>query len=833
MHERFEGAVGLAPLTLVVAPPGYGKTTALAAWADGRPGQTIWLVLTRSEGDPAQQFHIGLLSALSIALDTPYLPHIDPLWSTTAVGGNVWVDMLASAAESWPEPVVVVVDDAQFADRAAITATVTSLIERSRSRLRFVLSGTGDIDSWFNRQIVTGAASAVRSGELAMTADEIDEAYTSASEGKAISDLARSVHIATRGWPVAVRLALLAAETEGTAISTSMAGAQDDPLTGYIVDTVVRQLRPELSDFVLDATTCSRLDADLAEALSGNPHSAALLEECVRRGLFIDRHVHGDVTVYRWHEVFARHCRIAVRREDAARAERADLAAAVWLAARFPIEATVHAMQAGAAELAAEIIRGSWLQLVIDADAGALAARCLALPDELADLPEFLLIRACCLDVCGDAAGAAMLRTRAGLARPESPSAALTRSISELFLAHDHSMLSRSADEVRGALSSDAVPYRMRSHVLFLLGWVELRLRRDPRLAVDFLSTAWNEATAVGHAVLARRAAGNVAFALAFSGRFTAARRAVARADAVEDDPEWRGDGGIERFAQGFVDYWQDEIPSALECFRALARPGEHETYYARLARLYLALSVAAARDTTAVAEAEFHLSQVIGAEEHGVPWLVYRKVAAAELAAVVGDTDRVLALIDGVADTPNVPVTAVHVADLYRRLDRPLDAARALRTLGVGAAPFVQVDALVLSAALQWAGGDRNRAHLELERALDTAQPEGIARPFARPDEPMRAFLAEHAAWGTRHEHFLARRLAASAPESSRHPVPASTALTARERDVLGYLHTRMTAAEIAAELFVSVNTVRTHQRSIYRKLGVTSRREAVRHRP
>lgn len=60
-------------------------------------------------------------------------------------------------------------------------------------------------------------------------------------------------------------------------------------------------------------------------------------------------------------------------------------------------------------------------------------------------------------------------------------------------------------------------------------------------------------------------------------------------------------------------------------------------------------------------------------------------------------------------------------------------------------------------------------------------------------------------------------------------HAPPVGSVLTNRERVVLQYLPTMLTASEIAADLFVSVNTVKTHQRSIYRKLGVSSRRDAV----
>ena len=103
------------------------------------------------------------------------------------------------------------------------------------------------------------------------------------------------------------------------------------------------------------------------------------------------------------------------------------------------------------------------------------------------------------------------------------------------------------------------------------------------------------------------------------------------------------------------------------------------------------------------------------------------------------------------------------------------------------------------------------------------------VGRRPARPARPgllprRRRRLREHGAWGTRHEEFIARRL------GEVEDAPTGVTLSQREHEILGYLRTTMTSAEIAEALFVSVNTVKTHQRAIYRKLGVANRREAVR---
>jgi LuxR family maltose regulon positive regulatory protein len=85
-----------------------------------------------------------------------------------------------------------------------------------------------------------------------------------------------------------------------------------------------------------------------------------------------------------------------------------------------------------------------------------------------------------------------------------------------------------------------------------------------------------------------------------------------------------------------------------------------------------------------------------------------------------------------------------------------------------------------------------------------------------------------EHVERGTKHQEFVASLLAASSSDQPDASTPV-VSLSRREREVLNYLRGTMSTAEIAAALHVSVNTIKTHQRAIYRKLGVTSRKDAV----
>lgn len=130
--------------------------------------------------------------------------------------------------------------------------------------------------------------------------------------------------------------------------------------------------------------------------------------------------------------------------------------------------------------------------------------------------------------------------------------------------------------------------------------------------------------------------------------------------------------------------------------------------------------------------------------------------------------------------------------------------------------------------ALLALRSGDKAKAHKRIEHAVQRAEPQCVLRPFTERKDELADLLVEHAVWGTAHESFIAARMAHKVQANIRQ-TQSYWSLTEREHEVLAYMRSIMTAAEIAEALFISVNTVKTHERSIYRKLGAASRRDAL----
>lgn len=829
-RERLVRALGAtvpnSNITLVAAPSGYGKTVLLAEWARLNPRTTAWLTLTHHDEGRERLVLAGILSAIHRLTTQSHFAasrvSIAPNSNARALIGRI-----AELIESTDEPVNVVVDDAHFAGAGFAENVIAVLTNLTAGKLHFILCGKPEITAWFVRQIAAQEARVFAPQELAFTVEEVSADLATDSVAGMVDNAAEVIRV-TGGWPIAVHLHRL------TKDMPPAAGGSARLLADYIAGTVLNRLSPQLAEFILSTVVCNRLTPALARELSDTEDAESLLEECVAQGLFLSCHIDFDGSkVYRWHDEFAARCRDILSRKDVARYRELDIRAAKWLEPSFPGEAVQHAMRAEMPELAFEVIRSSWVRVVVEAGATTLNSQCLGLPQPLSKHPEVLLIRACCLNQLGDTVGAQLLTKQASASTLETPRFLTTRALAALFVEDDQYALAAAADTVKVALEEGHISPITQVYCLFLLGWTELRLRRDPHGAVQLLEVALREADAAQKFTLARRARSNLLFALSYSGHFARVRALISdERYRVDHDEDWHHyDGGIELFARGFTEFWQNEIADAAASFRALASKGGHGSSYAALARVYLAFCAASEGRPAGLRVAHGETSAISAAQTHGVPWPAYQAIARAELFAAAGDFDRALATVEPTRTHENIPVVRAMTADLLRRAGRLGEAAQMLAALSsVELAPsYLTAMTHVTASLIAHERGDTARAHRLLERALDAAVPEGVIRPFESSDERLQLLLVQHAAAGTAHEEFVAARISAQGDRPVR-SLELGALLSAREREIYGYLCTTMTATEIGEALFVSVNTIRTHQRAIYRKLGVTNRRDAIR---
>jgi LuxR family maltose regulon positive regulatory protein len=178
----------------------------------------------------------------------------------------------------------------------------------------------------------------------------------------------------------------------------------------------------------------------------------------------------------------------------------------------------------------------------------------------------------------------------------------------------------------------------------------------------------------------------------------------------------------------------------------------------------------------------------------------------------------------------------AVVLARLHLAESDPAAAAAILAFCLDGDAPagflMVPAEAWLLDAIASDVLADHDRAAMSLGRALSLAEQGGLRRSFLDAGAPARSLLARYRQRVPTSWSYLDELLQASAEAAQVAAPPPRLIehLTEREHTVLRYLPSLMTYEEIASDLYVSLNTVKTHAYGIFRKLGVTGRRQAVR---
>lgn len=810
---------------LVVAPSGYGKTSAVSEWASTHPGRVAWLTVGPFEAD-STRLGLEAVRALQALARSDGADDLRPLLEISAsdAAPAETFELLADALQAVQSPVTLVIDDAHRAKDQIREGLLGALIDSADSPLRLLLIGTSYLEIALNRLVLSRPHLTVRAHDLAFDLNEI----ASLSTELAIPLDPETTLVETRGWPIAIRLVQLTGVRPGPED-----GAPDDALMReYVDEHLLASVPQEIAEFALLTSVCGEMSAEMASAVSGREESAELLERCVRIGLFIDRYDTPSGAVYRWHSVFARYCRAILETTRPERRRAASAAAARFAEQSAPLLALTYWVQAREIDSAIASMLAHWPELIIGPDAHALLQWCTSLPHPYDEDPRVLLVRACAQDVIGATDVARMLLAHAE-ARAEhlddrSEYEAIRVQVL-LQLLDDREELAIIATRAREQLSTpSSMSARTRAAYTYLLGFAELRLRRSPELVVQLLSSAAAEAEAVGNLALAQRALDHLSYVLTWVGQLRQARTVLNRQPGAADDASWAAHGGAPAAAaaaSGQIAYWEDDLDRAQTEFTRALRGGSSPLAFAGVARMMLAFTAAASRDPGLCHRAARELQTIPQQMHRGVSWPAFRDASRAALLEAAGHRAQAMTVVEHYAEANDLPLVSVLLSGIALRAGRTeLAASMLARQDRYLAASYISATKLTVDALVRSQRGLEQPAHELIEQALEIAATEGVRRPFSGGGIAMRRLLTDHLAWGTRHEQFLSDCLAlrrTSGPQDH---------LSDRENAVFAQLRTTKTMQEIAEVLGVSINTVKTHQRSIYRKLGVASRREAVR---
>lgn len=862
------------PVTLLRAPAGWGKTTLLASWRrtatqrDSGTPPPAWVSV--EAGDDAERLWAYLAAALRSIIDVAATPIPD------RPPGPDELEVLAAALAAREQPAVLVLDDLHRVTDPAAVAGLEFLLRHTDQRLRLVVTGRSGPPLAVQRLRLAGELTEIGPDELAFTGDEIADLLTAHAVAVPVAAV-RRLRQRTEGWAAALRIAALALRRQPDPERwIDQLGADHPEIGGYLREEVLAGLTPQDGELLRRAAVVDTVCAGLAGALTDDPSVEGRLSGLAEDAGLL-HHDGGRPAWYRCHPLLADLLHRELGRLPADELRDLHLRAAGWYAGNGrPAEALRHALAAEDWVSAVDLFVTRWPELVpngrVDRDVPAAAPP----PEAVARDPELALACAADRALHGDREAAeAQLRLAAehGGALPEprrgrfgrlaaAVTLTLARSTGDPETVRTAAARLLATASVAGAAPVARVEERAAGQtprgdagddadVRAVAGTELARLALDAgelTEAADGFAASLTAARVTGRLRPELVCASRWALLAALRGHLRAAEEAARAALALPPCQGWSAqlDCGYAYLALGFVALHRDQ-PAEAAANLTLAAAATGEAPAGAVAAWCHSML---RHDEGDLVEAHRLLGQARECwSQRSGPVAAWLLAADVDLHAARGDlsTARELAVAGMARFTsptqagPAFPaaVLSVAAARVELRAGDLHAAARLLPDWAAGPAtdwPLpVRLDAALLDAVLAGRGGDERRAGRTLEQALDLAAPDGYRRPFTRAEPGLRHLLTAHLDAGTAHWPMVSDLVRAVDPPADLAASGASVApldepLTERELTILRYLQSILSNVEIAAELSVSVNTVKTHVRNIYRKLDATRRRDAVR---
>lgn len=838
------------PVTLISAGPGSGKTLSVASWlaGDGR-GAVAWLTVDETDND-LTTFWADLLGALSIGAALPAESALRELVPAPTFGPSQALQVRAGLAEL-PMPVTVVLDDFQEITDSEVLTSLNRLIEHQPPHLRLVLISRSDPALRLHRVRVAGGLVEIRFQDLAFSEAEAAELFDR-NDVDLTGEQVRVLLDRTQGWPAGLRLAAMSLDgadaTDGIAKFTGTATS----VAEYFVGEVLDRLTPPEREFLLKTSITERLSPPLATALTGRTDSQSILDALVIRHEFVVG-VGGPDPWFRYHPLLRELLQHRLSIELPGKVHDLHLRAARWFITQGePIAALRHATWAEDWDEVGRILTSIALPLMLTAAGPSLAAALEPTAVRAATEPTLstLLASSVChyqrRDIVsmlrdGQAAVEFLASAADDLRIPAEILIATTvavyhRIIGSGPLAESSSRLLSLLDKAPRRLIPAAPHYRIIG--LNNLGVGQL-WAGELTAATTSLTAALVSARELGMGLAEISAQVNLSVLQVIGGRVRAAHDDASAAQLIVDRRGWAPEPqslglyvalGMTLLAWDNLSEAADMVATGL----ASSRSGSDSS--SRLALGITAVGIAVARGDAAAAQTAAALLSVELEQVSDRPDLLVRwcAVVQAQARLISGDPAAAFGFVtvpragDGgfAAALERVVLAKAHLA--ARQPDRVPELLAPLVQPGL---PYLAmaVEARVVVAVAAHLQKRDSAALAAITEAINLARPEGIRRPFLDAGPAAAALVARHRQLITTHLDFTERLLPAT-PTSGRPVVlPATEQLTERELIVLRYLPTMLKAGEIARDLFVTVNTVKSHQRAIYRKLDVTTRRAAV----
>ena len=844
------GGTRWCPLTVVTGPLGAGKTMALALWAAAESGPVAWVSVDEYDNRPGVlwSYVVAALRRSGVAM-----PRALSVTARGRTAEHLVLLRLASALAAQNPPVTLVIDDFHLLTEPRVLNGLDFLLRNTGAGLRLVVSSRTDPLLLLHRYRLAGKLTEVPARDLAFSVAEAGQLL--AQHGCTLSaDSLESLTRRTEGWAAALRLSAMSMATHPDPDQfVKELITEESALTGYLMEEALNAHPPAVRELLLSTSILEHINAEVACELAGNEQAGRILPALAHANAFVQPIGGGW---YRYHTLFAEVLRLKLRSERADKTVNLHRQAARWYERNGQLtDAVRHAAQANDWPLAARmVIDGLAIGEIIEPQ----GSRCLA--DEFARMPhgeawsepQPYLVSAAVTFSTGrpESAAATLDAADAILGRlpaDQETAARLAAAVIRLAASRRAGDLTAAAEAAAraealvGKVSGDKLAQRpgIRAYVLSARGTAELWSGRFDE-AARVLDSGATAAAAAGEEHQRLNCLGHLALVEALRGRLSRAAKladqAIAPSTGAGQQQPAQYPNPAALVALAWVHLEHHELREA----RGRLRQADDALGMNPDKGIEALAYLVAACDGLAERHAEVAVQFVARARSGwSVPaWLEQRlNLAESRALAAGGDIEAALAAAKR-ADCDNSPEAAVTLAHAWVTAGDSDNARRAVAPVLAaheGVPERVRLQACLVDAWLSYHSGDRARGRRSLGSALQLAEREQLRLPFAMERGWIGPVLQRDPELVGAYQHLVrpAMRhgpLRAASQTPNRTSMPMVEPLTEREQEVLRHVSGMLTTGEIASELFISTNTVKSHIKNICYKLAATRRGEAVR---